>query len=195
MAERITVRLDDEVYGRLADAAKARGTDVSSVVRQAVIADLDGVSRIAPTAPPPHDREACAQAILTGCPSEVQHEVSTRITRVGLPLAHWLGALLLLSVAPFVDQAEQQGVELPTLLHQALVMLLDRASRTHHPAGSPHSPEDCAAVVVAHCPPTVQARMAEAMARTGAPLMRLLPDILQFWTDATRNPRAWSPDR
>ena len=96
-------------------------------------------------------------------------------------------------MVPFVNQDAQQGVELPTLLHQALVMCLDRACRAHPSAGSPYSPENCAWVVLEHCPPAVQARMAEAVARTGGPLMRLLADILQFWTDATRNPRAWRP--
>jgi Ribbon-helix-helix protein, copG family len=194
MAKRITIRLDDAVYGRLSDAAKARGVNVSSVVRQAVMADLNGVSGTTPIAPPPHDREACAQAILSGCPVEVDHEISIRLTHVGLPLADWVRALLLLSVAPFIDQAEQQGVELPTLLHQALVMFLDRASRAHPSTGSPHKPEDCVRVVLDHCPPAVQARMADAMAHTRAPLMRLLPGILQLWTDARRNPRAWTPD-
>jgi Ribbon-helix-helix protein, copG family len=190
MAERITIRLDDAMYGRLSDAAKARRVDVSAVVRQALIANLDGVGGTTPTAPPPHDREACAQAILAGCPYDVQHEVSTRISRVGLPLANVLEALLTLAVAPFVDQAEQQGVELPTLLRQALVMFVDRASKAHPSAGSSHSPEDCAQVVLAHCPPAVQARMADAVVRTGAPLIRLLPSILQTWMAATRNPRA-----
>jgi hypothetical protein len=121
------------------------------------------------------------------CPIEVQHEISTRLTHVDLPLVHVLEALLLLSVAPFVDQAEQQGVELPTLLRQALVMFVDRASRAHPSADSPHNPEDCARVVLDHCPPAVQARMADTVARTGAPLMRLLPGILHVWTDARRH--------
>jgi hypothetical protein len=169
--------------------------DVSSVVRQAIVTSLDAMSRTTPTPPPSHDREACAQAILAGCPVEVRHDISTRITHAGLSLADWLGALLLLSVAPFVDQAEQQGVELPTLLHEALVMFVDRASRAYLSAGSPHSPEDCARVVLDHCPPAVRARMTDAVGRTGAPLMRLLPGILQFWTDTTHNPRAWTPSR
>jgi hypothetical protein len=48
MSERITVRLDDAVYDRLSDAAKARGMDVSSVVRQALMASLEGASGTAP---------------------------------------------------------------------------------------------------------------------------------------------------
>ena len=142
MAKRITIRLDDAAYGRLADAAKARGVDVSSVIRQAVMADLDERRGTTPTTLPPHARETCAEAILAGCPYAVQHEISTRLTRVDLPLVNVLKALLSLSVAPFVDQAEQQGVELPTLLHQALVMWLDRASRARNPAASPRSPEE-----------------------------------------------------
>jgi predicted transcriptional regulator len=34
MPERIMVRLDDELYGRLSDAAKARGLDGSAMVRR-----------------------------------------------------------------------------------------------------------------------------------------------------------------
>jgi predicted transcriptional regulator len=49
MPERITVRLDDAVHGRLTDAARARGVDVSSVVRQAVMAYLEEVSGTAST--------------------------------------------------------------------------------------------------------------------------------------------------
>jgi hypothetical protein len=195
MNERLTIRLDDALRSRLSDAAQQQGLDVSVLVRQAVTAYLHRVSGATPTAPPPHDREACAQAILAGCSYEVQHELSTRLSPAGLPLANLLEALLTLAVAPFVHQAEQQGVEMSTQLHQALVMCLDRASKAHHPAGSLHSPEDCARVVLDHCPPAVRARMADAVARTHAPLMRLLPAILQFWRDATRNPRAWRPDR
>lgn len=137
MGERLTIRLDDGLRSRLSDVAEARGIDISSVVRQAVMAYLDGVSGITPTAPPPHDREACAQAILAGCPYEVQHELSTRLSPAGLPLANLLEALLTLSIAPFVEQAEQQGVELSTLLHEALVMFVDRVSRAHPSTGSP----------------------------------------------------------
>jgi hypothetical protein len=56
---------------------------------------------------------------------------------------------------------------------------------------SAHGPEDCARVVLDHCLPAVQARMA----RTATSCMRLLAGILQFWTDARRTPLAWTPDR
>jgi hypothetical protein len=66
----------------------------------------------------------------------------------------------------------------------------------HQPIVRPaHGPEDCARVVLDHCLPAAQARMAEAVARTGTSFMRLLAGILQFWTDARRNPQAWTPDR
>jgi hypothetical protein len=195
MSERITVRLDDEIYGRLTDAARARGMDVSSVIRQAVATDLDRHHGTTPTAPPVHDREACAQTILEGCPSGVRCEVTLRLTHTGFSLADWLEILLWCSVAPFYNEALKQGVQPSTILHEALVMFLDRASKARSAIASPHGPEDCAGVVLDHCPPEVQARMADAVARTGASLMRLLPVILRFWTDATRNPQAWTPDR
>ena len=125
MPERITVRLDDALYGRLSVAAQARGTDVSSVVRQAVLAHLDGIDRTPLTAPPAHDREACAQAILATCPVEVQDALWARLTPVGLPLAHVLRLLVTVAVAPFADHAQQQGVQLSTVLHQALVLFVE----------------------------------------------------------------------
>ncbi len=185
--ERITVRLSDALRMELSDVAKARGTDVSSVVRQAVRAYLDGMSGNTPTAPPPHDREACAQAVLEGCWPWVRQEVLARMTRVGLPLANLFESLLTVAVEPVGDTATQQGVDLSALLRQTMTTLLERAG--------PHAPEDCCRIVLAHCPPAVQARMAEAQARTGATLLRLLPGILHVWTDATGNPRAWTPDR
>jgi hypothetical protein len=119
-----------------------------------------------------------------GGPLDVRREVSIRLTHTGFSLADWLEVLLWCSVAPFYNKALDQGVEPSTILHEALVMWLDRASRAQSAAGSLHSPEDCARVVLDHWPPVVQARMADAMARTGAPLMGLLPGILQCWTDA-----------
>jgi hypothetical protein len=194
MPERITIRLDDAVYGRLTDAAKARGIDISSVVRQALLADLDGSHGTSPSAPPVHDREACAQTFLEGCPWGVRREVSSRLTPTGFSLAEWLVVLLWLSVAPFYNEALKQGAEPSTIPHEALVMFLDRVGNAHHSASASHRPEDCARVVLDHCPPTVQARMTAAVARTGAPLMRLLSGMLQAWTDARRNPQAWTPD-
>jgi hypothetical protein len=134
MSERITVRLDDELCGRLTDTAKARGMDVSSVVRQAVIADLDGRNDFNPTAPPVHDREACAQTILQGCPLDVRREIASRLPHIGLPLADWLELLLWCSVAPFYNAALTQGVEPATILHEALVVWLDRACRVQSAA-------------------------------------------------------------
>jgi Ribbon-helix-helix protein, copG family len=188
MSERITVRVDDELCGRLSDAAKARGMDVSSVVRQALIAALDGSHATTPTVPPVHDREACAQTILQGCPLEVRREIANRLLHTGLSLADVLETLLWCSVAPFYHKAVTQGVEPARVLHEALVMWLDRASKAHSSVGSPHSPDDCARAALAHCPPAVQARMAGALGRTGVPLVRLLSVMLERWTDASRTP-------
>jgi hypothetical protein len=195
MSERVTIRLNDGLRARLSDTAKARGIDLSSVVRQAVIAALDRSNRPTSTAPPVHDREACAQMILEGCPLDVRREISIRLRGTGLSLADWLESMLWCSVAPFDTQALQQGVEPSTILHEALVLFLDRASRAQSAAGSLHRSEDCARVVLEHCPPAVQTRMADAIARARASLMQLLPVILQCWTDAARNPRAWTPER
>jgi hypothetical protein len=65
MSERITIRLDEAVYGRLSDAAKTRGMDVSSVVRQAVMAHLEAASGTAPTSVPPHTPEDCLAVVIS----------------------------------------------------------------------------------------------------------------------------------
>jgi hypothetical protein len=70
--------------------------------------------------------------ILEGCPVAVRHAVSTRLPHAGLPLADWLGTLLWLSVAPFMDQA-LQGVPLSTILNEALLLFRNRACRKGPP--------------------------------------------------------------
>ena len=86
-----------------------------------------------------------------------------------------------------------QRVEPSTTLHEALVLFLDRLSKARQLATSSCGPEDYAGVALSHRTPSVQAGMTDATARPGAPLKRLLSDILQVWTDAARNPRAWTP--
>jgi hypothetical protein len=87
MRERLTIRLTEDLRSRLSDVARARGMDVSSIVRQAVIAELDGTNGTTPAAPLVHDREACAQTILEGCPLGVRREISIRPTHTGFSLA------------------------------------------------------------------------------------------------------------
>ena len=65
MSERITVRLDDALYGRLTDAARARGVDISLVVRRAMLDHLEGASGTALTFAPPHTPEDCLGVVVS----------------------------------------------------------------------------------------------------------------------------------
>jgi hypothetical protein len=82
MPERITVRLNDAVYGRLTDAAKARGVDLSSVVRHAVIAYLEGASETAPTLVPLHHPEDCLAVVISHASPRTQRRLAETFTRI-----------------------------------------------------------------------------------------------------------------
>lgn len=88
--------------------------------------------------------------------------------------------------------ATQKGLTLSDIMREALQRYMEPAPPVSSPAS--HTAEECAATVLAQCRPAVQARMAAAQARTRASLMRLLPGILDFWSDAGRNPHSWTPD-
>lgn len=82
MSERITVRLEDAVYGRLSDAARAQGTDLSSVVRQAVMASLEGAEGTAPTSMPPHTPEDCLAVVVSHASPRAQHHLTSTLARL-----------------------------------------------------------------------------------------------------------------
>jgi hypothetical protein len=82
MSERITVRLDEAVYGRLSDAARARGTDVSSVVRQAVMAYLEGARGTAPASPPSHTPEDCLAVVVSYASPVAQRRLAEAFARL-----------------------------------------------------------------------------------------------------------------
>ena len=85
MSERITARLDDEVYSRLSDAAKARGLDISSVARQAVIAYLEGASETVPTFVPLHRPEDCLAVVVSHASPRAQRRLAETLTRIDGP--------------------------------------------------------------------------------------------------------------
>jgi hypothetical protein len=76
MSERITVRLDDELYGWLMDAAKARRMDISSVVRQAVSASVAGARTSALPSVPPHTPEDCLAIVLSHASPRTQRRLA-----------------------------------------------------------------------------------------------------------------------
>jgi hypothetical protein len=104
MSERITVRLEDAVYGRLTDATRARGMDVSSVVRQALMAYLEGARGTAPTSVSPHTPEDCLAVVVGHASPRAQRQLTavfarlegiltrqgqSRLWFVAETLAHW----------------------------------------------------------------------------------------------------------
>jgi hypothetical protein len=82
MPERIMVRLDDELYGRLSDAAKARGLDGSAMVRQAVSASVEGACTSACPAVPPHPPEDCLAVVLSQASLRTQRRLAETFTRI-----------------------------------------------------------------------------------------------------------------
>jgi hypothetical protein len=82
MSERVTIRLDDGLRSRLSDAAKARGMDVSSVVRQAVLAHLEGASGTTPTSVPPHTSEDCLAVVLSHASPVAQRRLAEAFARL-----------------------------------------------------------------------------------------------------------------
>ena len=85
MSERITVRLEDAVYSRLSDAAKARWTDVSSVVRQALITALEGVSDT-PAVATIHRPDDCLAVVVSHASPRAQRRLAETLTRIDGPL-------------------------------------------------------------------------------------------------------------
>jgi Ribbon-helix-helix protein, copG family len=82
MSERITVRLEDAVYGRLSDAARAQGTDLSSVVRQALMAYLERARGTAPTSVPPHTPEDCLAVVVGHASPRAQRQLTAVLARL-----------------------------------------------------------------------------------------------------------------
>lgn len=113
MPERITIRLDDAVYGRLADAAKAGGLDLSAFVRQALTRYLDhqGSGPTVLDGKASHRAEClsrtpddCAMTVVRRCLPEVQAAIYHMTEQLEFPLAEILAKLLVLvashNVAP-----------------------------------------------------------------------------------------------
>jgi hypothetical protein len=104
MRERLPIRLTDGLQSRLPDAARARGTDLSSVVQQALMAYLEGVRGTAPTSVPPHTPEDCLAVVVGHASPRAQRHLTavfarlegiltrqgqSRLWFVAESLAHW----------------------------------------------------------------------------------------------------------
>jgi hypothetical protein len=93
---------------RLQQAADAHGLGMSDVIRQALRSFLDrqdfvnGTDHLRADAigAPPHDRDACAQVLLTTLPPEVQVVVREKARLLNYPLSKVMTALLIAQIWP-----------------------------------------------------------------------------------------------
>ena len=67
---------------RLSDAARAHGTDLSSVVRRAVMAYLESMSGIAHTLVPPHTPEDCLAVVVSHASPCTQSHLTAVLARL-----------------------------------------------------------------------------------------------------------------
>lgn len=84
----------------------------------------------------------------------------------------------------------QQDVS--SLMRDLLEMALMPACAGDSHGAAPHTPDACAQVILSGCPPDIQQRVSDTMARcaTRAPL-DVLPGILRSWAELMRDPRVW----
>jgi hypothetical protein len=104
MTKRITLRLSDEVFAQLSNAAEAQDVDRSAVVRQALLEHLRRMSRDEAQVDDPsphhasHQRSACAHAILAACDPDTRQRLLATAERLGLPVANVMASLLLMQL-------------------------------------------------------------------------------------------------
>jgi hypothetical protein len=122
MMGKLSFRLDQPLLDRLQAEADARETTPSALGRQALQAYLDGHRHdtgtppavVTPGAAPPHDRDACAQTLLTMLPLEVRTVIVQKASLLGLPVSEVLKALLITHAWPSGRPSPQvAGVSAP----------------------------------------------------------------------------------
>jgi hypothetical protein len=193
MGHRITLRVSDTLTQQIAAAATQRSVGVSDIVREALTHFFDA-PRAGPVFPrttaarPSHTPKDCIATMLRHASPVVQAQVATEAQRCNLAPDAVVSAILYCwaTLGAQLTEPFWHG------LREALRHFFETYPRADH---RPHTPEECAAVVLAHSPPAVQERMRLAQQRTKASLLRLLPGILEIWSDAGRNPGAWTPER
>jgi hypothetical protein len=93
--------LSDEVYEQLSKAAKEQDTDVSDVVRQALLTYFNGGSSHDAEMDDRSDGQAthqiddCARALLVDCEPDTRQRIITTAEQLRLPLANVMASLLL----------------------------------------------------------------------------------------------------
>ena len=85
MPERITVRLDDAMYGRLIEASQQGAMDISAFVLQALIRALDRVSDT-PASAPLHHPDDCLAVVISHASPMAQRRLAEAFRRVDVPL-------------------------------------------------------------------------------------------------------------
>jgi predicted DNA-binding protein len=109
MGSRCTIRLPDELHTRLQQAADSRGVAVADMMRQALVAFLDGrgssngveplrAPDSAPVSPPPpHD---CGQSVLARLPGEVRARIMETARALDKPALYIIRSLLIAETCP-----------------------------------------------------------------------------------------------
>jgi hypothetical protein len=86
MPERITVRLDDALYGQLREASRQGAMDVSTFVRQALITALDRTSDTSASVPL-HHPDDCLHVVVSHASPRAQHHLTEVFARLDGSLA------------------------------------------------------------------------------------------------------------
>jgi hypothetical protein len=104
MTKRITIRLANEVFTQLSNAAEGQDADLSAVVRQALLGHLRGTSRDEAAVDDQshhhasHQSSDCAHAILAACEPDTRQRILATAERLGLPVANVMASLLLMQL-------------------------------------------------------------------------------------------------
>jgi Ribbon-helix-helix protein, copG family len=171
MSDRLTIRLDDELRARLADAAKARGMDVSAVVRQVLIASLDREKGVTPTiegslsdttVPPPHTSETYMATVLDSCPADIAHQIRASAEREGR---------LLQGMLPEVISRGWKAVQQPDTGPPPRIVRV------------PHLLDTCGRTIVAHCVKKVGTAIDHLLTQTNLTLPEVLATLLECAID------------
>jgi hypothetical protein len=81
MPERITVRLDDAMYGRLIEASQQGAMDISAFVRQALIRALDQASDT-PVSATVHRPDDCLHVVVSHASPQAQRHLTAVLARL-----------------------------------------------------------------------------------------------------------------
>jgi hypothetical protein len=171
MTNRVTIRLDDELHARLADAATVQGIDISSVVRQVLMASLDRGRGVTPTiegslsdttVPSPHTTETCMGTVLDSCPTDISQQIRASAEQEGCPLRQ---------VLPAIITRGWKAAQQPNTGRPPPIMWV------------PHTLDACSQAVVAHSAKKVRTAIDHLCTQTNLPLPAVLAALLECAID------------